>query len=159
MPRFPKPAPALPTLVPLRITVIHPLPGVALMLQRGRRELIPAAKRSAGAVSFDLELRLKEPLGAAPLVWLGECAQGTPDDRFVYVNSGRQAGQSDSCWDRRAKVKLAGIKPAHVRAVLEAAGQRLEARIEGAGRDGGPSCGTVPLLEGGWVLSRAAGRS
>jgi hypothetical protein len=28
----------------------------------------------------------------------------------------------------------------------------LEARIQGTGRDGGPACATVPLLDAGWKV-------
>ena len=144
------------TLVPFRITVVHPLPGVTLKLQRGAREYVPPSLRSPDSVSFDFELRLKDDgSGADGLRWLGDYAQGSPADRFVYVNAGRQAGQMDTAWDRRAKIKLAGITRAQVRAVLAAVGGRLEARFEGVGRDGGPSCATVPLLAG-WVVIRAA---
>jgi hypothetical protein len=65
------------------------------------------------------------------------------------VNSGSLAGQKDSCWTRRAKVPLHGIK----RSVLAKAVKRgegedlvLEARIHGLARDGGPACASVPLL-------------
>ena len=142
--------------MPFRITVLHPLPGVMLKLQRGARELVPPSRQSADSVSFDFELRLRDNVSSADsLRWLGEFAQGSPADRFVYVNAGRQAGQKDTAWDRRAKVKLAGISRAQVRAVLAAVGSRLEARFEGIGRDGGPSCATVPLLTG-WAVIPAA---
>lgn len=156
MPLSSKRASTAETLVPLRITVVRPLPGVTLKLQRGAKDCVPPSLRSPDSVSFDFELRLKdEGASAGALRWLGEHAQGSPADRFVYVNVGRRAGQTDTAWDRRAKVKLAGITRAQVRAVLGAVGSRIEARFQGAGRDGGPSCGTVPLLAG-WVVIPAA---
>ena len=156
MPRTTKHSSPVETMVPFRITVVHPLPGVTLKLQRGARELVPPSRHSPDSVSFDFELRLKDDGSSAdPLRWLGDYAQGSPADRFVYVNAGRHAGQKDTAWDRRAKVKLAGITRAQVRAVLAAVGSRLEARFEGVGRDGGPSCATVPLLAG-WAVIPAA---
>ena len=156
MPRATKRESSVETMVPFRITVVHPLPGVTLKLQRGARELVPPSRHSPDSVSFDFELRLKDDgSSAGPLRWLGDYAQGTPADRFVYVSAGRRAGQKDTAWDRRAKIKLAGITRTQVRAVLEAVGSRLEARFEGVGRDGGPSCATVPLLAG-WAVTGAA---
>jgi hypothetical protein len=157
MPRTRSGASSTVVVVPFRITVMRPLPDVTLRLQRGRDGLDPPSRRTSDSVSFDFELRLASAEGEARLRWLGDCAQGTPADRFVYVNAGRQAGQASGCWDRRAKIKLAGITAQQVRATLSRADQRLEARFEGVGRDGGPSCATVPLLSGGWTVVRSAG--
>ena len=88
--------------------------------------------------------------------WLGEFVQGPGADRFIYVTVGKRAGQPDSPWDRRAKVKLASITPGQVREVVERPGRVLEARFDGVGRDGGPNCATVPLIGDGWRIARAA---
>ncbi|MEK6371421.1 MAG: DUF5990 family protein [Acidobacteriota bacterium] len=66
------------------------------------------------------------------------------------MNSGTYAGQADTPWSRRAKVPLAGITWALIK---RAKGAPLEARINGTGSDGGPACGTVPLLDGGWKIA------
>lgn len=136
--------------------MLRPLPGVTLRLQRGRNDLVSPTRETPEAISFDFNLRLGEPTVAGRPRWLGEFSQGTPDDRFVYINAGRQAGQAGTAWDRRAKVKLASITPEQVGAVLDAPGQVLEARFEGVGRDGGPACATVQLIDGGWRVVRAA---
>jgi len=83
---------------------------------------------------------------------LGPYAQGTPRDRFIYLNSGTKAGQPDSCFTRRAKIKTEGITWKLVQQVL-ADGAVLETQIEGMARDGGPCYATVPLL-GGWKIGR-----
>jgi len=145
------------TLVPFRIVVLEPVPGVVLMLQRGRCDLVAPVHRSAAAVFFEFELRLGPPSGSSQLRWLGDFAQGTPTDRFVYVNAGIRAGQTGTPWDRRAKIKLAGITRRQVDQALATPGLRLEARIQGAGRDGGPCCATVPLLDGGWRVGPKSG--
>ena len=136
--------------VPLRITVLHPLAGVTLMLQRGKDELVAPSSVGPDAISFDFVLRAGTPPVQGRPRWLGPFAQGTPQDRFVYVNVGRHAGQPGTPWDRRAKIKLAGITSEQVRAVLARPGQVLEARFEGRGRDGGPACATVPLVGAQW---------
>lgn len=84
---------------------------------------------------------------------LGPYAQGKPDDRFIYLNSGTLAGQPESCFTRRAKIKTSGITWKLVEQAL-ADEAIVEAHIEGRARDGGPCCATVPLLRG-WKISRA----
>ena len=135
--------------IPIRITVVRPPPGVAFAVQRGRAELLPPREAGTGEIRFDFVLRVSPGPGGEPR-FLGPCAQGPPAGRFIYVNSGKRAGQADSGWDRRAKVKLSGIGWEAVERVLAAPAARLEARIEGTGRDGGPACASVPLLDGGW---------
>ena len=87
--------------------------------------------------------------------FLGAAAQGPADGRFVYINSGRRAGQLATLWDRRAKVPLRGISMAMAQAAMTDEATLLEARIAGTGKDGGPACATVPLLNP-WRLVPAA---
>lgn len=141
--------------LPLRIIVQHPPAGVAFAVQKGRDGLLAPSSATADALVFDLAVRVRDGADGRPN-FLGEFAQGTPADRFVYVNSGASAGQAGSPWQRRAKVKLDTITREMVDAAL-ARGAVLEARIEGTDRRGGPACATVPLLDGGWRLAGAAG--
>ena len=135
-----------------RIRVIEPPAGVEFRLQRGKADLVPPVHAVAGEIVFELTLRVGRARDGG-LSLLGPFAQGPPDARFVYVNSGTMAGQSDSCWTRRAKVPLKGITPAMV-AELVASAAMAEARIAGRARDGGPACATVPLLDGGWRVAQ-----
>lgn len=113
------------------------------------------SKIGAQSLVFDLSIRVAErKAGGAPNV-LGPYAQGTPDDRFLYVNSGTMAGQQDTCWTRRAKIKTAGITWQLVAQALASPGAVLEARIDGRARDGGPCCATVPIINGGWKVGGA----
>lgn len=136
--------------VPMRITVLRPVSGVTLALQRGSAGLLPPSQHTADAASFDFTLRLGDSAAGKPLRWLGEFVQGSAADRFIYVNVGVRAGQSSTPWDRRAKVKLGSITRDQVDEVLGKSGRVLEASYEGRGRDGSPACATVPLLGGGW---------
>jgi hypothetical protein len=61
------------------------------------------------------------------------------------------AGQPDSCFTRRAKIKTGGITWQLVDQAL-AQGAIIETQIEGRAGDGGPCCATVPLL-GGWRIA------
>jgi hypothetical protein len=136
--------------VPLRISVLRPMRGVRLALQRGRDELLPPSRETSDSLSFDFVLRVATPGSSKQPRWLGACAQGKPDDRFVYINAGQRAGQTGTAWDRRAKVKLASITLAQIQEVLGKPGLVLEAAFEGCGPDGGPACATVPLIGSAW---------
>jgi hypothetical protein len=130
--------------LPFRITVLDPPRGVLFRVQCGRSELVPPSRESAGSITFDFTLRVEPGVGDAPRL-LGPFAQGPPAKRFIYVSSGKQAGQADSCWDRRAKVPLGDVDASLIQ---QAAATRavIEAQIAGTGRDGGPACATVPLV-------------
>jgi hypothetical protein len=82
--------------------------------------------------------------------FLGPLTQGPPTGRFIYIDIGKLAGQSDSQWERRIKVPLGGITWELIGQVSVDPALVLEARLPGVGRDGGPSCGTVAPARG-WV--------
>jgi hypothetical protein len=145
-------APPAPREVRLRIVVTDPPPGVRFQMQRGSGELVPPARGDARQLVFDFDLRLGEPLADGRPRFLGPFAQGPPDGRFVYVNSGTAAGQPGSPWSRRAKLPLGSIDAATIDRLHARPRARLEARIPGVGRDGGPVCATVPLPEGWSVV-------
>jgi hypothetical protein len=141
--------------LPIRVTVIGPPPGVTFAMQRGKDELLPPSKVDAKSLVFDLSIRVSErKTGCAPNV-LGPYAQGKPGDRFLYLNSGAMAGQQDSCWSRRAKIKTAGIDWKLIEQTFAMPGAVLEVQIDGHAKDGGPCCATVPLVNGGWKVCAA----
>ena len=138
--------------LPIRVTVIEPPLGVTFAMQRGKDELLPPSKVSAKSQVFDLSIRVSErKADGAPNV-LGPYAQGKPDDRFLYLNSGTMAGQENSCWTRRAKIKTGGINWKLIEQTFATPGAVLEVQIEGQAKDGGPCCATVPLVNGGWKV-------
>lgn len=138
--------------LPIRVTVMEPPPDVTFAIQRGKDELLAPTKVNARSLVFDLSIRVSErKAGGAPNV-LGPYAQGKPDDRFLYLNSGTMAGQENTCWTRRAKIKTSGITWKLIEQTLAAPGAVLEAVIEGRAKDGGPCCATVPLVNGGWKV-------
>lgn len=141
--------------LPIRITVIEPPRGVTFAMQRGKDELLSPSNASAKSLVFDLSIRVSErKAGGAPNV-LGPYAQGKPDDRFLYLNSGTLAGQKDTRWTRRAKIKTAGINWKLVEQTLATPGAVLEAQVDGHAKDGGPCCATVPLANGGWKVCQS----
>ena len=132
--------------LPLRITVRRPPNGVKFAVQRGSAELLEPSDRSSDALVFDFTVRVgATPPGAAPR-FLGPFTQGPPSARFVYVTSGRRAGQENTPWDRRAKIPLAGITEPMIESALSASGARIETEMAGTGSDGGPTCATVKAI-------------
>lgn len=138
----------------LRIVVRDPLPGVTMRVQRGRGELLAPIAATVAEVAFEVPVRLGAPLADGAPNFLGDYAQGKPRERFVYVNSGKRAGQRDSCWDRRAKVPLGGITWALIDQLRASEGHVLAGYVAGAAGDGGPACARVPLLAP-WVVVSA----
>lgn len=129
----------------LRIVVVNPPAGVAFALQLGRDELAPPTSRTSGELTFDFSVRVADAHAQPPRL-VGPFTQGPPTARFVYVNSGTLAGETSSCWTRRAKVPLKSISQEVIGQALDNPGVRLETRIRGTAGDGGPACASVPLL-------------
>lgn len=138
--------------VNLRITAVKPPKGVGYALQRGKGSQWENVdyKVSAGRdLSFDVPVQVKKRPDGTPN-FLGPFAQGAPATRFVYLRVGTLAGQDDSPWERRVKIPLKGISWDMVEVAKK--GQIVEAGYEATSSDGGPSCATRPLLDGGWKV-------
>ena len=136
----------------LRITVVDPIPGVWLRLQSGRADLIEPTVITPSEISFDFTVRVGGPQSDGSPNFLGPCTQGPPGERFVYINAGAHARQSGTPWDRRAKIPLRGISNEQISTVISQPGSFLEVRYPGRGRDGGPTCASVRLPSGAWVV-------
>ena len=131
--------------VPLRIIVEKPLPGVAMMVQRGRDELLAPAVADQKKLRFEFEIDVDIP--DAGLNFLGKYSQGPRNARFVYVNSGTYADEHHIGWGRRAKLSLMTITRGQVEKVMGAGNLLLETTIPGAAKDGGPICASVKGIE------------
>ena len=137
-----------------RIVLESPPPGVDYGLQKGGGndfEVTQKQRSKTGDLQFDFSARVKEGKDGSP-VFLGPYVQGPPQERFVYLDIGTYAGQTDTPWSRRLKIPLRGItwdlvkqssKPSHV----------LETHVPGTGKDGSPSCATVKPFAG-WKVKR-----
>ena len=145
-------------IIPCRIRVIG-LPSntfevysrIKLGIQRGKAEVLGPTKRDHHEVVFSFEVRVKPGSRSRSINFLGPYIQGPSHDRFVYLSwSGVTAGKRKMF--RRIKVSLNSITGVQVQRAI-AGGFRLEARISGIARDGGPACATVPLLGRGWKVA------
>ncbi len=137
----------------MRIVVIDPPPGVRFAVQRGKDALHAPLAGERDVIAFEFPLRLGAPLADGSPNMLGEFAQGTPADRFVYLNSGTLAGQPGTQWTRRAKLKIASIPRDVVEQALSVSGI-IEARVQGTMRDGGPICASVKPEAVAWRFVR-----
>lgn len=138
--------------VSLRIILVNPPKAVCFALQRGKAELVAPAQADDEMITFDFTVRVGAPQPNGAINLLGPFTQGSPAERFVYVNAGTSAGDLASPWTRRAKIKLAGITQTMIEAVQNRPGAVLEARIAGQAKDGGPAAASVPLLGAGWQV-------
>jgi len=133
----------------VRVVLEQPPAGVDVGLQKGRGsayQTIQTQRSAGGDLRFECVVRVAVAQGAAPNL-LGPFVQGPPGGRFLYLDIGTYAGQQGTPWSRRLKIPLDGITRELVeRAAI--AGQVLEARVAGTGRDGGPTCGTVRPFSG-----------
>ncbi len=75
-------------------------------LQSGKSTLLPGVAQPDGSIHFDCDLELfRDAKGRSR--FRGDCAQGTPDEAFVYL-SWRYAG-NETEWIGRVKLMLASI--------------------------------------------------
>lgn len=135
------------------LVLTAPPSDVLFAVQHGRDDLLQPYASTADLISFAITLSLGPALADGSFNFRGPFAQGTPADRFVYVNSGTYAGQLGCRWERRAKIKLAGIPRQLVEAAAGDSNCAIEGRIPGTARDGGPVCATVPPLSISWQLA------
>jgi hypothetical protein len=129
--------------------LVAPPAGPTFALQRGKRELARAAVSNGQDLKLEFTFQAEERAGGG-VRFSGEFVQGPAGGKFIYVNSGTLAGDVGSPWTRRAKVSLESLTWAVVSGVVAQPRARLEARVSGVAKDGGPACASVPLLSGGW---------
>lgn len=143
--------------IPLRITLVGPPAKVRFALQRGKAELFEPTISTGANLSFSFNIRVKGEPDSGPPRLLGEFVQGPPAARFVYVNSGKRAGDPDTFWDRRAKIPLTGLTWPTIMGARAKPKSILEVKIPGTGSDGGPTCAGVKLGDNAWRLVRDSG--
>ncbi len=144
-------------LVPLKIVLVDPLPGVDFGIQEGKGndyKTISVQRSKPCNLMLECTIKVKGSRTDGPPNFAGPISQGPPGGRFIYIDIGKSAGQVDSCWQRRIKLPLDGITWDMIDSVLEKPKRLLQATIPGTGRDGGPSCATVKPIEG-WMVAKA----
>jgi Family of unknown function (DUF5990) len=142
----------------LRIILEKPLAGVDFGVQKGKGNIYETIQkqRSKGKdLSFEFTVRVKT--GASAPNFLGHCVHGPTGERFIYIDIGTCAGQTETVWSRRLKIPLKDISSDMVERALADPDSLLETHVAGTGKDGGPTCGTIKPFAGWKVVLR--GRS
>ncbi len=140
----------------LRINLVDPPDGVAFCLQKGageKSECLGALLADGENLTFDLGVIVRKSKKNDLPDFAGPFVQGINGDRFFYICAGTKAGQAESPWERRVKIRLSGITWSMVDAVENRDDMRLEAGYLATAADGGPSCAAVPLLDDAWTVS------
>ncbi len=141
--------------LPLRLILLDPPANINYGIQRGRGstyEPMFVQQRESGDVVFDFSITVADGGKSGTPSFGGDFVQGTPERRFIYVDVGTYAGQENTAWSRRMIVLLNAITSDQIKKALKP-GHRLSASIQGTGKDGGPSCATVPIVNGWKVIS------
>jgi hypothetical protein len=135
----------------LRIVLQDPPPRVVYGLQKGKGPNYETIqKQTSNSTDLIFEFTVQAKVGEdGSLAFLGPFTQGTPQDRFIYIDIGTYAGQTDSPWSRRLKIPLFGITKELIGKLSE--GQTLTTKVPGKGKDGSPSCATVKPFDG-WKI-------
>ena len=81
----------------------------------------------------------------------GHFVQGPANGKFIYIDIGTYAGQTNTVWSRRLKIPLTGITWEYIDKLISNPDLTLETIVPGTGRDGGPNCATVKPFDG-WHL-------
>lgn len=113
---------------------------VRLGIQKGK-EVIEDVLAEAEAVTFTCLLRVARDSDTGKPNFLGPYAQGTPQERFIYLCWGER---KEGGWDGfgRAKIHLKEIDWSSVEQTI-ATGKPLEAVIKMTDKKGNPLCASV----------------
>ena len=141
----------------LRIILEKPTAGVDFGLQNGRGsnyETIQTQRSNGKDLSFEFTVRVKAGDKNSAPNFLGPVVQGPTGERFVYIDIGTYAGQTQTVWSRRLKIPLRGITRDMIDGASGKTGVLLETRVPGTGKDGSPSCATVKPFPGWKVVDQ-----
>jgi hypothetical protein len=142
--------------ITLQIILIKPTPEVVFGLQKGsgnNYETVQKQMATSSDLSFTFTIKVKGDSTKDKLPkFSGSFVQGPADNKFVYIDIGTYAGQSNTVWSRRLKVPLTGITWKDIDSL--STNSILQTSVPGTGKDGGPNCATVKPFEG-WHIKNA----
>jgi len=139
--------------ITLQIILIKPTPGVVFGVQKGSGNTYETVQKqipTSNDLSFTFTIKIKGDRSKDKLPkFSGSFVQGPADNKFVYIDIGTYAGQTDTIWSIRLKIPLTGITWNDIDSL--SGNSVLQASVPGTGKDGGPNCATVKPF-GGWQL-------
>lgn len=121
--------------------------------------LHPGKRRSNSDFVFECRVRVRRNARTGEPNFLGDFVHGSADKRFLYLSwRAKECGlgkpkSPSSCWQRRMKIHLSTINWELIDQAMQSGGV-LEAAVEGTGKDGGPNCASVALLDSGWTARK-----
>lgn len=139
--------------ITLQIMLIKPTPDVVFGLQKGAGKNYETVQKQipvSNDLSFRFSVKVKGDRSKEKYPkFSGSFVQGPADSKFVYIDIGTYAGQSNTIWSRRLKVPLSGITWEDIDSL--SGNSILQTSVPGTGKDGGPNCATVKPFAG-WEL-------
>jgi len=118
--------------LPLRIILVDPPPGVDFGIQQGKGndyKTIAVQRSKVGYLTLECKINVKGNRADGPPNFAGPISQGPPSGRFVYIDIGKSAGQFDICWQRRIKIPLETITWNMIDSVLEKPKRLLQVSV------------------------------
>lgn len=139
--------------ITLQVILVKPTPDVMFGLQKGsgnNYETVQKQIPNSNDLSFEFTIKVKGDRSKDKHPRLsGSFVQGSADNKFVYIDIGTYAGQSNTIWARRLKIPLTGITWDDIDSL--SGNSILQTSVPGTGKDGGPNCATVKPFTG-WHL-------
>jgi hypothetical protein len=140
------------TEIPLQIILIKPTKEVDFGLQKGSGNDYETTQRQISTgqdLTFKFHVKIKgERKNDLLPKFSGHFVQGPATNKFIYIDIGTYAGQTNTQWSRRLKIPLTGITWRDIDKLISSPSHILEAIVAGTGRDGGPNCATVKPFAG-----------
>lgn len=136
----------------LTIILQQPLDGLQYGLQQGKGTEYTIVQAQAGKglnLTFAFTIQLKQTKGSISLA--GPFVQGTPGNRFVYINIGSYAGQHEAACSGRLKVPLPETD--FQNALSGSSEEYWFCTVPGRTAEGKPVFATVKPF-GGWLMSK-----
>jgi hypothetical protein len=143
--------------ITLQIILTGPTTDVDFGLQKGagnNYETVQKQRSASQDLSFKFTVKVKgDKQKDAEPKFSGSFVQGSSGNKFVYIDIGTYAGQTNTIWARRLKIPLYGITWNQIEKINSNPTFILECRVPGTGKDGGPNCATVKPFDG-WHLKQ-----
>ena len=133
----------------LKIVLEKPTEGVDFGLQKGngsKYETVQKQRSEGKDLRFECSISVKKGKNTE-FDFFGPFVQGPAGQRFIYIDIGTYAGQTNTQWSRRLKIPLIGIELEPVKG-SENSIKTFQTQIPGTGTDGGPNCATVKPFAG-----------
>lgn len=139
----------------LEIILLSPTPDVCFGLQKGsgaHYETVQKQMSKSANLSFKFTIKTRgDQIKDATPKFFGDFVQGPSNGKFIYIDIGTYAGETNSIWGRRLKIPLVGITWQTINELTVNPKLILEAQVKGTGKDGSPNCATVKPFDG-WRL-------